>query len=83
MLRRLFLDHPESVDETYGEHALMALGFSLRLMGASLACLVHALVPGLCRTTGSRAIADLHARMVTNRRRHAAAPLGAAPTAGT
>jgi hypothetical protein len=40
------------------------------MMVASLACLVHALLPFLFERTGSRAITQLHDRMVTNRQRH-------------
>jgi hypothetical protein len=29
-LHRLFLSHPQTVDESYGEHFLFALGFALR-----------------------------------------------------
>ena len=69
MLRRLFLDHPHSMGESYFEHQRVAASFALRLLGASLACAVHALVPGLCVSTGSRAVADLNERLVVNRRR--------------
>ncbi|WP_207791521.1 DUF6356 family protein [Sandaracinobacteroides saxicola] len=68
MLRTLFIDHPRDVGESYAEHAAVAAGFGWALARASAACFVHALIPGLCRTTGSRAITALHARMVTNRR---------------
>ena len=67
MLRSLFTDHPASIDETYLEHMGMAGSFSLRLLLASLACLVHALLPFLFVKTGSRMISELHDRMVTNR----------------
>ncbi len=35
-LHRLFLSHPQTVDESYGEHFLFALGFAMRLLGAGL-----------------------------------------------
>lgn len=76
MWNRLFIDHPRSVGETYGEHAAMASRFGVAMIGGGLACLVHALVPGLCMRTGSRTIARLHEAMVTNRRR---LPPGADP----
>jgi hypothetical protein len=66
-----FQDHPQSVGETYGQHWWSAMGFSLRLMGCALACALHAFVPGLCKSTASRAITRLHQRMVTHRHRHA------------
>jgi hypothetical protein len=72
MFHRLFLDHPQSMGETYLEHQRVALSFAFSLLVASLACVVHALVPGLCASTGSRAVTDLNDRLVLNRRRHPA-----------
>ena len=69
MLRRMFVDHPESVGESYGEHLLVALGFGVTMVTAGLACIVHALVPGLFVKTGSTAITGLYDRMVQHRRR--------------
>ena len=69
MLRALFVDHPESVGESYGEHFFVALGFGLTMVTASLALFVHALVPGLFVRTGSAAITGLHDRMIAHRRR--------------
>lgn len=75
MLKRLFTEHPASVDETYGEHMVAAAGFSVHMLLGSLACLVHALLPFLFVRTGSRIIDRLHDRMVVNRnRKRAAAP---------
>jgi hypothetical protein len=71
-LRNLFTDHPTTVGETYWQHLAAAWGFSWRLMAASLACLIHALLPFLFVRTGSRAITELHDRMVVNRQRQAA-----------
>lgn len=69
-----FVDHPHSVGETYLQHWCSAMRFSLLLAGCALACLVHAFLPGLCKTTASRSVTRLHDRMVTHRhRRHAAA----------
>ena len=62
MINRLFLDHPASVDESYGAHFLFALRFSVTLFGAALAALVHALVPALFEKTASRMVAGLYAQ---------------------
>ena len=62
MFGRLFLDHPRSVDESYFEHLLFAGGFALRLLGAGLAALVHALVPCLFEKTASNMIAKMYAK---------------------
>ena len=73
MLKQLFTEHPASVDETYGEHFLVAGSFAFTLLLATLACAVHAVLPFCFEKTGSRLITQLHDRMVTNRNRHAAA----------
>ena len=60
-------EHLESVNETYLEHLTHAGGFGFKLIGAGAACLIHGLIPGLCVTTGSRAVTELHKSMVVNR----------------
>lgn len=67
MFTRLFSDHPRSVGESYLEHQRHAFGFGFTLLGASLACLIHGVVPGLFVRTGSQTISRLHDRMVVNR----------------
>jgi len=62
-----FSDHPASVGENYGEHLVASSGFGFRMIAAGLACLVHAALPFLFVKTGSRAITELHDRMVANR----------------
>ncbi|MBT8413225.1 MAG: hypothetical protein KJO30_02745 [Boseongicola sp.] len=62
MITRMFFDHPASVDESYGEHARFAFGFSMKLFAAAGAALVHAIIPCLFEKTASRIIADLYAR---------------------
>ena len=67
MFARLFLAHPKSVGETYFEHQRMAFSFAGPLLLAGLACLLHAVIPGLCERTASSRIKALHDRMVVNR----------------
>jgi Family of unknown function (DUF6356) len=62
MISRLFLDHPQSVDESYGEHAVFAARFSMALFGAALAALIHAVLPFAFEKTASRKIAELYQR---------------------
>lgn len=69
VLRRLFIDHPATVNETYAQHFANAMGFGLRMIWGGLVCMVHALIPGVCCTKASEMIGELHDRMVTNRRR--------------
>jgi hypothetical protein len=63
MFGRLFLEHPRSVDESYFEHLLFAGGFALRLIGAGVAALIHALVPCLFEKTAGNMIKDMHAKL--------------------
>lgn len=60
---RLFTEHPEAVGESYATHAQHAAGFGLTMVLGGLACLVHAVLPFLFVTTGSRVVRDLQARM--------------------
>lgn len=69
MLARLFIDHPQTVGESYGQHAVVALGFGWRMLAGGFACLAHALIPGLFTTTGSRMISQLHDDMLLHRHR--------------
>lgn len=69
MIQRFFNQHPNSVDESYGEHLAVAGGFGITLIVAGLACLVHALVPALFEQTGSATVERLYDRMLVNRRR--------------
>jgi hypothetical protein len=62
ILRRAFIDHPESVDETYLEHMAFAGKFSFRLFAAAFAALVHAVLPFLFEKTASGIIAELYAK---------------------
>ena len=54
-----FLDHQRSVDERCFEHLLFADGFALRLLGAGVAALVHALVSCLFEKTASQLITQM------------------------
>lgn len=68
MIRKLLVEHPASVGESYFVHMRHSLAFAGAMLAAGLACLVHALIPGLHRTTGSDTVRRLHDRMVVNRR---------------
>lgn len=67
MFKKLFIDHPKSVNETYWQHFIMATSFSARLFSAAMVCLIHAIVPGFFVKTGSKMITKLHERMNLNR----------------
>ena len=56
MLDKLLMEHPRDIGESYGEHAGHALFIGIKLMTAGLACLVHAVLPGLFVRTASAAV---------------------------
>lgn len=62
MIAKLFLSHPRSVDESYVEHAAFAGRFGLRLLVASGAAFVHALLPFCFEKTASRMVTELYQR---------------------
>ncbi len=63
MINKLFLDHPRSVDETFGQHFLFAFGFSMTLFMAAFAALLHAFIPAACEKTASSIIKRLYTRI--------------------
>lgn len=71
---RAFTDHPESVGETYLEHMGSAWGFAGVMALAALCCFLHGVFPFAFQKSGSRRVAALYQRMVTNRHRHAPQP---------
>jgi hypothetical protein len=68
MFRRLFIDHPKSVDENYVQHFGVAGRFGLTMIWGGLKALVHAVIPGLCITSGSDTVKRLNTIMVEQRR---------------
>lgn len=64
---RLFLDHPASVNETYGQHLATASGFGGRMILAGFACLIHGLLPCCFGHTASDQIRTLHREMESRR----------------
>lgn len=63
MIDRIFLSHPQSVGETYFQHARVAGGFAISLFLTSLAAAAHAIFPCLFEKTASRRIAALNERL--------------------
>ncbi|MDX1508933.1 MAG: DUF6356 family protein [Woeseiaceae bacterium] len=68
-LKAKFTEHPASVGESYGQHFVSAMGFSLSMFKAAFCCGIHAILPFLFEKTGSDCITGLYDRMVTNRDR--------------
>src|SRR5438270_384127 len=54
---RLFREHPRSLGMSWAGHGIGALAIGGRLIGAGVACVIHAVVPGVfTQTAGSRRI---------------------------
>ncbi len=64
MLHKLFLAHPREIGESYGEHAGHALYIGLKMIGAGLACVIHAALPGLFVRTATATVEDIQDLMV-------------------
>ncbi len=59
-IERVFLHHPETVDETYFQHMKFASRFAGLLLLASTAAIVHAVIPCLFESTAGRLIRRMH-----------------------
>ena len=60
MLGRLFVDHPRSLGLSWLGHAAGAVTIGVRLIGAGIAALVHAAIPGLFTDTAGRIVTDTY-----------------------
>jgi hypothetical protein len=67
MLRKVFLDHPRQVGESYGEHLIVAAGFGAAMVRGGIACMAHAVIPAVFPTTGSDTVRRLYDQMVRKR----------------
>ncbi len=61
-----FVRHPQTVGESYGEHAAFAGQFGCMLILAGLAALAHAVLPFAFEKTASQIVIRLHDK-ITNR----------------
>lgn len=52
-LKRLFVDHPREVEESYLEHMAASGRFGLKLLRLAGCAFCHAVVPGVFKTTVS------------------------------
>ena len=64
MFAQLFRDHPKSLGMSWWEHGAGAIVIGVRMVGAGLACMVHAAVPALFTETAGRTVMSLHDHMV-------------------
>jgi hypothetical protein len=64
MLGRLFNDHPKSLGMSWATHGAGAIAIGARMIGAGVACVIHAIVPALFTETAGRTVTSLHDHMV-------------------
>ncbi len=67
-----FTRHPEALGESFGQHFMHAMSYSMRLFGAAGAAFVHALLPFLFEKTASNMIKAMYGEMTS---RGATAPI--------
>jgi Family of unknown function (DUF6356) len=60
ILGRLFLNHPRSLGMSWASHGIGAVKIGGELVGAGLAVLVHAAVPGWFTETGGRTVTRIY-----------------------
>jgi len=63
-----FTDHPAEIGESYGEHFSAASAFGLALVGAGIACMIHAVLPFLFTHTASKSVHRLNRKLSGERR---------------
>jgi hypothetical protein len=57
---RMFLEHPRSLDMSWSAHGAGAVKVGLQLIGAGVAALIHAAIPGLFGETASNIVIRVH-----------------------
>jgi hypothetical protein len=67
MIGRLFQEHPKSLGMSWAEHGAGAVVIGARMVGAGIACIVHAAVPAVFTQTAGRTIMSLHDHMVSRK----------------
>jgi hypothetical protein len=63
MTDRLFFEHPRSLGMSWAAHGVGAVAIGARLVGAGLACLVHAIVPGVFTQTAGKTVTHMYDHM--------------------
>jgi hypothetical protein len=62
-IARIFSEHPRSLGMSWGAHAVGAVSIALRLIGAGVACLIHAIVPAWFTQTAGRTVTEMYDEM--------------------
>jgi hypothetical protein len=61
---RLFFDHPRSLGMSWAGHGVGAVAIAARLVGAGLACFVHAAIPGFFTQTAGKTVSGMYEHMM-------------------
>ena len=61
---RLFTEHPRTLGMSWAQHGIGAAKIGAELVAVGVACLVHAVVPGLFTETAGRTIMRMHSEMM-------------------
>lgn len=67
LVDNLFTEHPRSLGMSWAGHAAGAVKIGGQLIGAGLACMVHAIVPGCFTETAGRTITGMYDHMMRRR----------------
>ena len=67
LVDRLFVEHPRSLGMTWASHGTGAVKIGAGLVGAGLACIVHAVVPGWFTQTAGKTVSRMHEHMMRRR----------------
>ncbi|MFP5328880.1 MAG: DUF6356 family protein [Alphaproteobacteria bacterium] len=73
VLDRLFLEHPRSLGMSWAGHGAGAIKIGAELIGAGLAAMIHAAVPGWFTETAGRTVARIYDH-IQKRKTNAANP---------
>ncbi len=60
---RLFTDHPRSLGMSWASHGAGAIKIGGELIGAGVACIVHAVVPALFTQTAGKVVTRIYDHM--------------------
>jgi hypothetical protein len=64
VMDRLLFEHPRSLGLSWAAHGGGAAVIAVKLVGAGLACLVHAAVPGWFTQTAGKTVERMHGHMM-------------------
>jgi len=59
-MKNIFTKHPNSIGETYFQHLLKGVSFSMKLILISLKVFIHAIAPFLFENSASDKVAELN-----------------------